>query len=133
MFIVPFIHKVVNQNTLQINVIKLLTIGGCDLWEEENGLNIDKDILNPNDIYRGKKLIKLNKQLNLYEVDTEKTKINDFYMWEDIELENKDTFCWRTYIYLSDLAGSNWLEIPETEKLGKFLVRDLIKSIVQKK
>jgi phage tail protein X len=51
MFIVPFIHKVVTQNNLQINVFKVLTIGGSELWEEENGLNIDKDILNPNDIY----------------------------------------------------------------------------------
>ncbi len=132
MFIVPFIHKVVNQNTLQINVIKLLTIGGCELWEEDNGLNIDKDVLNPNDIYRSKTQQKASKQLNFCEVDTQKTKINDFYMWEDIEADS-DTFCWRTFIYLTDLAGSNWLEIPETEKLGKFLVRDLIKSIVQKK
>lgn len=133
MFIVPFIHKVVNQNTLQINVIKILTIGGSELWEEDNGLNIDKDILNPNDIYRTKLQVKLNKQVGLYEVDCDKTNISDFYLWEDIEPDNKDTFCWRSFIYLADNAGSNWLEIPETEKLGKFLVRDLIKAIVQKK
>jgi len=133
MFIVPFIHKVVTQNNLQINVFKVLTIGGSELWEEENGLNIDKDILNPNDIYRGKKLIKLNKHINLCEVDVEKTKIDDFYMWQDIEFENKETFCWRTFMYLTDLAGSNWLEIPETEKLGNVTVRDLIKVIIQKK
>jgi hypothetical protein len=54
-------------------------------------------------------------------------------MWEDIEIDNKDTFCWRTFIYLADSAGSNWLEIPETEKLGKVLVRDLIGAIIQKK
>lgn len=133
MFIVPFIHKVVNQNTLEINVIKLLTIGGSELWEEDNKLNVDKDILNPNDIYRTKLQLKLNKQVSLYEVDVEKTNISDFYKWEDITPENEETFCWRTFIYLQDKTGANWLEIPETERLGKFLVRDVIKTIIQKK
>ena len=37
---------------LMLMSIKLLTIGGQIIWEEENTLHIDNDILNPNDIYR---------------------------------------------------------------------------------
>jgi hypothetical protein len=133
MFIVPFTHKVVNQNLLKINVIKILTIGGASLWEEDNRLNIDTDILNPNGIYRNKLNIKINKLVNLYEIDTKKTIIDDFYMWEDIDMNDKETFCWRTFIYLADNNNINWLEIPDTEKLGNYLIRDLIKAIIQEK
>ena len=54
MLILPFIHSVISNNTnnnFKVNVIKVLTIGGNTIWEEDNSLHIDNDILNPNDIY----------------------------------------------------------------------------------
>ena len=60
MFIVPFIHNVVNHNNIKIHNIKLLTIGSKYLWEEDNNLDIDTDILNPNDIYRKNNIIKFH-------------------------------------------------------------------------
>jgi hypothetical protein len=66
------------------------------------------------------------------EVDTEKTCINDFYKWEEVAFEDTETFCWRTYIYLTG-NNSNWLDIPMSELLGKYSVRDIIKKIIQKK
>ena len=133
MLILPFIHNVVNQNNIQINTIKILTIGGRGIWEEDNSLNIDKDILNSNDIYRKGAIIKFDKQLQMCEVDTEKTRINDFYKWEEVAFEDTETFCWRTYIYLTGDNNSNWLDIPKNELLGKYSVRDIIKKIIQKK
>ena len=50
MLILPFVHNVVQQNSINIHIIKLLTIGGYELWEEDYTLNIEKDILNANDI-----------------------------------------------------------------------------------
>ena len=44
MFIIPFIHNTITQNLIQINIIKILTIGGYQLWEENNIKNLDKDL-----------------------------------------------------------------------------------------
>jgi hypothetical protein len=133
MLIIPFIHNVVDQNSIQVHTIKVLTIGGHGIWEEDNSLNLDKDILNPNDIYRKGTTIKFDKQLQICEVNTEKTKISDFYKWDEIAFEDTETFCWRTYVYLSGNGSANWLDIPTSEILGKYKIRDLIAKIIQKK
>ena len=133
MLIIPFIHNLVDQNSIQIHTIKVLTIGGRGIWEEDNSLNLDKDILNPNDIYRKGTTIKFDKQLQICEVNTEKTKITDFYKWDEIAFEDTETFCWRTYVYLSGNGSANWLDIPISEILGKYKIRDLIAKIIQKK
>jgi hypothetical protein len=133
MLIIPFIHNVVDQNSIQIHTIKVLTIGGRGIWEEDNSLNLDKDILNPNDIYRKGTTIKFDKQLQICEVNSEKTKITDFYKWDEIAFEDTETFCWRTYVYLSGNGSANWLDIPVSEILGKYKIRDLIAKIIQKK
>ena len=132
MLILPFIHKIVNNNTFEVNIIKVLTIGGYTLWEEKNTLNIDTDILNPNDIYRKNKVINFDKNLHLCEVDIEKTIISDFYKWEEISLNDTEIFCWKSFYYFT---GDNmcWLEPPTSEKIGKYNVNDLIKMIIQKK
>ena len=133
MLILPFIHNVIDQNSIQIHTIKVLTIGGHKIWEEDNSLNLDKDILNPNDIYRKGTTIKFDKQLQICEVNSEKTKISDFYKWDEINIEDTETFCWRTYVYLTGNSSANWLDIPVSEILGKYSVRDLVAKIIQKK
>jgi hypothetical protein len=132
MFIVPFIHNVINHNNIKIHNIKLLTIGGKYLWEEDNNLDIDTDILNPNDIYRKNDIIKF-KQLMLCNTDTNKTNISEFYKWDEINVDDKEIFCWRKYIYLSGNDDSVWFDIPTTEKLGKYLVKDIINIIINNK
>lgn len=133
MLILPFIHNVVNQNSIQVHTIKVLTIGGRKIWEEDNSLNIDKDILNPNDIYRKGMPIIFDKQLQMYEVNTEKTKIDDFYKWDEIPFEDTETFCWIVYAYISGNGSANWLDIPASEMLEKYKVKELIAKIIQKK
>lgn len=133
MLILPFSHNIVNSNTLKVNTIKFLIIGNQNLWEEKKTLHIDNDILNPNDIYRKGNPIKFDKTLQLCEVDTEKTNINEFYKWEEVQLDDKETFCWKTYYYFSGNDDVSWLNIPETEKIGNYKVKELIRAIVQKK
>jgi hypothetical protein len=108
MLIVPYIHKVTNQNNINIHSIRILTIGGKQIWEEKDSLNIDKDILNPNDIYRKNDIIKIDKKLILCEVDMEKTNINDIYKWSEIDINDNETFCWRDYIYFIGNDNENW-------------------------
>ncbi len=133
MFILPFIHKVVNQPTFDINIIKFFTVGGHDIWEEEKGLRIDKDILNPNDIYRKGRPIKIDANLKLYEVDLTKTNVSEFYNWEEIDINDKETFCWKTYYILTGTNNVSWLDIPDSEKLGSYKLKELINKIIETK
>ena len=132
MLIVPYIHKVTNQNNINIHSIRILTIGGKQIWEEKDSLNIDKDILNPNDIYRKNDIIKIDKKLILCEVDMEKTNINDIYKWSEIDINDNETFCWRDYIYFIGNDNENWLNIPKNEKLGDVNINKIISSIIDK-
>lgn len=132
MFILPFIHKKINQSSFDINIIKFLTIAGKNIWEEEKIARIDKDILNPNDIYRKGKSIKLDNLIRLYEVDTCKTNISEFYTWNEIDQNNNETFCWRTYYIINSDKNISWLDIPDDEKLGNYKLKDLIKAIIKK-
>ena len=132
MFILPFIHEVVSHAPLDVHTIKLLTIGGRDIWEEADGLKINKDILNPNDIYAKSKPIKLDKALRLYAVDTSKTNIADFYKWNEISGTDRETFCWRSFVYLV-ADNDSWLTIPASERLGKYMVNDIVRAIIEKK
>jgi hypothetical protein len=132
MFILPFIHKVTSQPSFDINIIKFFTVGGDSIWEEKKGLRIDKDILNPNDIYRKGKPIKIDENLKLYEVDLTKTNVSEFYKWEEIDVNDKETFCWKTYYILTGKDNISWLDIPEDNKIGKYKLKDLVKAIVKK-
>jgi hypothetical protein len=139
MFIIPFVHTVVqqnniNQSNINVNIIKILTIGGKTVWEENNSsLDIDNDILKPNDLHRKGQIIKLNTNTYLCEIDTTKTNIDDFYKWDEISYSDNDTFCWRNYVQLVDNKNNNWLNIPNNEKLGTIPVKTIITKIFEKK
>ena len=132
MLILPFIHNIVSQNNIKVHTIKVLTIGGRHIWEEDNSLNLDRDILNSNDIYCKATHIKFDKNLQICEVDAAKTNISDFYNWEEIAFENTDTFCWRTYIHISGENNTMWLDIPENEMLGAYSAKEIIAKIIKK-
>ena len=130
MLILPYIHEIVKQNNLDIHTIKLLTVGGKNIWEESEKLDIDNDILNPNDIYRKGEIIKIKKHLQLCEVDVDKTQINDFYKWDEISINDSDTFCWRSIYYFLDTNKDSWLNIPDNEKIGNYKLDEIIKTIL---
>lgn len=133
MFIVPFIHKITQEPNLAIHSITLLTVGGKHLWEENNSLNIDEDILNPNDIWRKGTVLTPDKVLKLCEVDTDKTITTDFYKWNEISINDEETFCWRSYIYLLGAKGESWLNVPKSERIGNVDLNKLISAIIHRK
>lgn len=132
MLIVPFIHKVTNNIFFDIHTIRILTVGGKSLWEEPDGLNIDKDILNPSDIYRTKNTIKIDKNIHLCEIDLKKTNMDDIYKWSEIDLNDNETFCWRDYVYMVGKNEESWLNIPKNEKLGNTCVNKILLSVLEK-
>jgi hypothetical protein len=132
MLIIPFTHKTIQNNEIEINIITILTIGGDKLWEESNSLDIDKDILNPNDIWRTGPILKLEHgKVQLCQVDTQKTKMSDFYKWEETDIKDKDVFSWRSFYYFKGAGNLNWLDVPASEKLSGYSVKDFLQKIIQ--
>ena len=129
MLILPFIHNVINSNNIQVNIIKVLTIGGNTLWEEDSSLHIDDDILHPNDIYRKEEPIMYDNNLQMCEVDANKTNISGMYNWNECELNDSTIFCWRTFYYFTNNTAC-WLETPDNERLGNYSIKKLIDTII---
>jgi len=129
MIIVPFIHKVKQIATMQITIFQLLTIGGTLAWREDDSLDLEEDILHPNGIYLQGPPIKKN-NIYLCPVDPEKTNLNDFYQWKELEKSDTESFCWRT-IYLTGEPKSyrGWLPIPSKETLGQHTIQEVLDMI----
>lgn len=143
MFVIPFTHTIKTEKNIIVHIIKILTIGGNDLWEETSDMNIQSDILIPNGLFSFNKTPLSNadaigveapifkmKGLDIYmcEIDTNKTNISDFYKWE--EITDSDTFCWRSFYHITDLNNNIWLPIPDTEKISNFKIIDIINAIL---
>ncbi len=128
MFIIPFTKYTSIINNINVNVFSLLTIGGSEIWEEDDSLDIINDILIPNEIYLEGEPIRYN-NIFFCKVDTNKTKINDFYKWDEINLADKNTFCWKTYYTFGKNKFNDWLSIPTNEKLGSFNCETLFSII----
>jgi hypothetical protein len=129
MIIIPFIHRVKQIAQMQISVFQLLTVGGTMPWKEDDHLDIEQDILEPNGIYLKGKPIRLN-HTYLCPVDTDKTNLTDFYQWNEISSDDHDTFCWRTFYIAgesSDYRG--WLPIPSKEGFGPHRYTELFDKI----
>jgi hypothetical protein len=134
MFIIPYIiSRKDNINTCVYN-IQILTIGGKELWEESNNLDIKSDILGPNGLYYKNISADALKGMNTYlcEIDRGQTNLNDFYKWKELSLNDNDTFCWKTFIYITDNNGNIWLPIPSNEKISNFKIQDIIHVILSK-
>ena len=111
MFIIPFIHKTKQVNTMTIHAIQVLTVGGTALWKENASLAVEADILHPNGIYLDKKPFQW-KDVYFCSVDPCNTDMNDFYQWTEIPKQS-DMFCWRTYYMFGNIhACDSWLPIP---------------------
>lgn len=125
MFIVPYyIETTKSQFEFKLTTLWLfLTNEGTTVWEtDEKKPTADfilREYLTPNGFYGKVKCIKEN---TLYfEIDTEKTKIQNFYNWID-DLTNEEV--WRPFFYVSDNDFSKncwgWKEMNETNMLGSF-------------
>jgi hypothetical protein len=139
MFVVPFTHTVKTEKNIIVNIIKILTIGGNDLWEETSDMDIQSDILIPNGLFSFDRTPPSNtaatpifklKGLDIYmcEIDSNRTNIADFYKWE--EISDSETFCWRSFYHITDLNNNIWLPIPDNEKISNFKIIDIINAIL---
>ena len=118
MILLPYVHTIKYVNQIPVHSYMILTIGGKQLWIEDLNRSIEdlvedqvEQILINNDLYVDS--IKQNGDVCLCRINTEKTKMADFYKWS--EITDPDTFCWRTLYTFGE--QQNWLPHP-TNKIG---------------
>jgi len=123
-------YKQTTLHKMTVTVIRILTMGGQTLWIEDDALDIVTDILTPNGIHIQGTPIPCDDHTYLCPVDTTTTTISDFYKWEEIPSEDKDTFCWRTfYAFGEKEAYDSWLPIPSHEHLGPYSCQRVLDMI----
>ena len=118
MILLPYVHTIKHVNQIPVHSYMILTIGGKQLWIEDLNRSIEdlkedqvEQILINNDLYVDS--IKQHGDVCLCHINTEKTKMADFYKWS--EITDPDTFCWRTLYTFGE--QQNWLPHP-TNKIG---------------
>jgi hypothetical protein len=131
MFIIPYMYKVTKENNVSVHAIHLLTIAGKHLWEEESHLDIDHDILEPNELFRKGDIQTILKHVKLCEIDKEKTNVHDFYKWREVASQDDSTFCWKSYFHLEGDKRDSWLPIPPREMIGSHSVSKIIEAILE--
>lgn len=123
MFIIPFIHKKIQQQQMPIHQYQFLTVGGTALWMEENTTmnttTIETEYLLPSGIHAKTCIVK--DEMVFCEVDTEKTNMADFYTWKEISIDDRETFCWRTFYTF----GSNALPVSKEIHLGPYSCQEI--------
>jgi hypothetical protein len=101
MFIIPYVETMTEINNIPVTIYRILMVGGTALWEEMNAplSEIESLILHPNDIYLSSmpRMLQNNNSYILCPVDTKKTRLGDYYMWDEITEDDSETFCWRTF------------------------------------
>ena len=124
MILLPYIHKTSVVNTMTVHTFMILTVGGIELWEDDvKDLQDTKEILEQNDIFTDS--VKKVGDVYLCKVDSQKTKLTDFYKWN--EITDTSTFCWRTLYTFGD--NHNWLPHP-TEYMSGYLYKDICNMVI---
>jgi len=106
MILLPYVHTITSVNQIPVHSYMILTIGGKQLWIEDLEEDSVEQILVHNDLYVDS--IKHHGDVCLCRINTEKTKMADFYKWS--EITDPDIFCWRTLYTFGE--QQNWLPHP---------------------
>jgi hypothetical protein len=106
MILLPYLHTITSVNQIPVHSYMILTIGGKQLWKEDLEEDSVEQILVNNDLYVDS--IKHHGDVCLCRINTEKTKMADFYKWS--EITDPDIFCWRTLYTFGE--QQNWLPHP---------------------
>jgi hypothetical protein len=123
MILLPYLYRVTTVHQIPVHSYTILTIGGTTLWSEEEGDPMA--ILNANELYA--ESITHRSDVYLCSIDLQKTKVTDFYKWN--EITDPDMFCWRTLYTFGE--KQNWLPHPN-ECIGEYSYQMLCDMICNK-
>lgn len=100
-----------------IRTIFLLTVGGKEVWEEEDVLRIVEDVLEPNGLYLSANTVPRcvsddmdRGSIYACPIDPIRTAVHDFYRWSELPKEDDTTICWRPFYR----CGSTPIPVHET-------------------
>lgn len=101
---------------------------GDYLWEETD-INIEKDILEPNELFPFKPPILKDNAVWVH-IDHKKTNIKSMFNWREISLANTNTtLSWRTFIFIDNNTNEQWLTCPGNMILGNMNLVDIAREI----
>ena len=109
MILLPYVHTIKSVNQISVHSYTILTIGGRALWTEDLKEDLDGSVeqtLINNELFTD--LIEYRDNVCLCRIDTDKTRMTDFYKWN--EITDDETFCWRTLYTFGE--KQNWLPHP---------------------
>lgn len=123
MKVLPFVLKEIQGRKLKTYRLSVFFAnGGHSLWEVDH-----ENDLEMNEIYT----VKIIKEKNIYfcQVDPTRTRLEEFYSWEEIQEDpkKKSLECWRDYYFFFDSSGGEWwspkgiheASIPELGNIGE--------------
>ena len=116
MFILPFVctRSPPSPSSSPLTILRILTLGGKDLWQEDDMLRLAEDILEPN----GLPLLRhhSHKGIHFCQLDPTQLDLSEYYDWEEVDpTATPPVFCWRTFYWMGDT-----LPPPSTAYLGPF-------------
>lgn len=133
MYIIPYIKHVKEVNKNKIYNINILCQAGRYIWEEDDAVNIKKEILADNNFIEKciNKHIINNKQIVFIELNMQidSPEFNNMYKWDEIPYTDLETLCWRKYIWIVQEDGTPFLS-PETDNLSDVPIQTLIEQII---
>ena len=134
MFILPYVVSTRKLPYLTLHTIYVLTVGGINLWQEEDpALSLKEDILEPN----GLPLLSTHavEDIHFCRLDPSQFTLSEYYQWEEVSLSEKDVFCWRTFYEMEVCPSSSlppsspsspFLTPPSTARLGPYSIEELL-------
>lgn len=142
MFLLPYVLEDYKKGSSDFSVRTLwlfMTQNGTALWEtdEKGKLSnefVVREYLHANGFYGKVSCVKKNTLF--FQVDTQKTNMDNFYMWTDDNL-TEDSEVWRPFFWVGAAKADElneeswgWKEQTQTTQLGRFGSLDTIWNIV---
>ena len=114
-----------------------LSHAGKSIWDEAGSFTktiIQREFCESNDLFPKAIVVDTSKQIAYIQIDTEKTKISDFYTWEEALSKPEKPECWRNFYFMQDKESIFWWspkEIIEAEIQGAGNVQDIFEEIIR--
>lgn len=110
MKIVPFVLKQRKEVLTMVSLKLFLAHSGKGLWKtEEPSLSpkqVEEEYLLPNGLIP-KRIFQVSSILYV-EIDSEKTRFEDFYTWEEALSNPEKPECWRNFWFFTDSQEAEW-------------------------
>lgn len=131
MFILPYVYHHRKLPHLTVYEVSILTMGGTELWKEDDGMCVTTDILEPNGLSTHS--CHKYKDVVFCHVNESQLDMTEYFHWKESETKPDATlFCWRPFYLIASPSPQCdlWLPFPSTERLGPYGCQELFAEIL---